>query len=249
MTNQATTPETTSAGRGVWPTLFRILGILALAAVVLLAIAELTSNTEIAEQTVSGDGITRIVVTGEAGEITIAVEDRSDIVVTSELTSSLWSEVSNQVDSGDGTLTVAIECDGDFFVFNCSAAHTIRVPIDTVGQLDLSTAAGTIAVTGSSAEIDARTSAGDIELLDYSGDTATLRTTAGDITVEAVAAPRSISAETTAGGIVITVPDEVYDVDVDTAVGDVDVSVRTDPSADRSISASTRAGEITISNG
>ena len=247
MTNQPTTHQ--NNGRSSWSTLFRILGILVLAAVALWAVAELTTETELAEQTVSVEGVTQIVVSGEAGDIAVVVEDRSDIALTSELTSSLWSEVRNQVDTGDGTLTVGSECDNAFFVFNCSAAHTIRVPTDAIGDLDLTTTAGTIAVTGSSADIDAQTTAGDIDLLDFSGTGATLRTTAGGITVDATVAPRSISAETTAGRIVITVPDEVYDVDTDTTAGDVDVSVRTDPNADRTISASTTAGEITISNG
>lgn len=249
MTNQPTTHQTTNTGRSAWSTLFRILGILVLAAVALWAVAELTTETELAEQTVSVEGVTQIVVSGEAGDITIAVEDRSDIEVTSELTSNLWSEVGNEVDLGDGTLTVASECDAVFFMFNCSASHTIRVPSDAVGELDLTTTAGTITVNGSSAEVDARTTAGDIDLLDYFGDSATLRTTAGGINVDATVAPRSISAETTAGRIVITVPDEVYDVDTDTTAGDIDVSVRTDAGADRTISASTTAGEITISNG
>src|SRR5665811_731726 len=156
MTNQATTPETTSTGRSAWSTLFMVLGILVLVAVALWTIAELTEDTEVAEQTVPVEGVTRIVVSGEAGHITIAVEDRSDIDVRSELSSSLWSEVRYQVDTSDGTLTVASECDNAFFVFNCSASHTVRVPTDAVGELDLSTTAGTIAITGSSAAVDAR---------------------------------------------------------------------------------------------
>lgn len=39
------------------------------------------------------------------------------------------------------------------------------------------------------------------------------------------------------------------DVDTDTTAGDIDVDVRTGPSADRTISASTTPGEVTISNG
>lgn len=140
--------------------------------------------------------------------------------MTSELSSSLWFEVRNQVDMSDGVSVIASECTGDFFAFNCSATHTIRLPTDAVDELELTTTAGTITVSGSSAEVDVRTTAGDIELLDYSGESATLRTTAGGITVDATAAPRSISAEATAGGIVITVPDEVYDVDTDTTAGD-----------------------------
>lgn len=248
MTSQTTTPETQSTGRSAWSTLFTILGILVLAAVALWAIAALTEDTELAEQTFSVEGVSAVVVSGEAGDITVAVEDRSDIEVTSELTSSLWSEVRNQVETNDGALTVTSECDNILFAFNCSATHTIRVPFDAVGELDLSTTAGTISVTGSSAEVDARTTAGDVELLDYSGESATLRTTAGGITVDAATAPRSISAETTAGEIVITVPDEVYDVDTDTTAGDVDIGVRTDPGADRAISASTTAGQIRITN-
>ncbi len=249
MTNQGDTSEATPTGRSAWSKLFVILGVLVLTGVALWAIAELTEDTEVVTQTVSVEGVTRIVVDGEAGDITIAVEDRSDIEVTSELSSSLWSEVRNQVDTSAGALTVTSGCDNSFFVFNCSVSHTIRIPADAVGELDLSTAAGTIAVTGSSAEVEARTSAGDIELLDFSGDGATLRTTAGSITVDAAVAPRAISAETTAGRIAITVPDEVYAVDTDTTAGDADVSVRTDPNADRTIIASTTAGEITISNG
>jgi DUF4097 and DUF4098 domain-containing protein YvlB len=225
-----------------------ILGILVLAAVGLWAVAELTSETEVVTQTVAADGVDRIVVNGEAGNITVTVEDRSDIEVTSELRSSLWSEVDYQVDMSDDTLTVVSECE-NAFVSNCSASHTIRVPADAVDELDLTTTAGSIAVTGSSAEVDARTTAGDIELLDHSGEDAALRTTAGGITVDANVAPRSLSAETTAGSIVITVPDEVYAVDTDTTAGGVEVGVRTDPNADRTITASTTAGEITISTG
>lgn len=61
MTNQPNTPETTRNSRSVWSTLFMILGILALAVGGLWAIAVLTEDTELAEQTVSVEGVTRVV--------------------------------------------------------------------------------------------------------------------------------------------------------------------------------------------
>lgn len=117
------------------------------------------------------------------------------------------------------------------------------------GSARLVTSAGRIEGTVNGGDIEARTSAGAIDL-EVSGNAGVVvaESSAGDILLVVSGDATSIDAKTSAGGIEILVSDEVYAVDFDTGAGTVELDVRTDPRAERSITARSSAGGILISN-
>lgn len=226
-----------------------VIGVLLLVVGGIWLLGVATQGTEVSEDTVAAEGIDRVMVQVESGRIEVVVEERPDIAITTERVSSAWNDPQNSVDVAEGTLAATGECESTFFMSNCAVNYTIAVPRGMITQLDITTTAGQIEIRGSSADVNARTTAGGIRLIDYSGLSADLATTSGGVTVHAVTPPESLSVETTAGGVGITVPDVGYQIATDTTVGGIDVTVRQDPDSDRSIAVRTTAGGISIAEG
>ena len=173
-----------------------------------------------------------------------------------------WKAPELDTSATDGVLTLGGGCGSSFMSLVCSVDYQVRVPPGT--QVTGSTTAGDVTLEGLDGEVDVATSAGDLEALDVSGplrlrssagdvtvlDTASpriaVRTSAGDVEVAAVEPPDELVAETSAGDVDIVVPDVAYDVIADTSAGDLAVEVVDDPSAPRTISARTSAGDVTI---
>lgn len=231
--------------RGPW-IVVGILAIVVLLAVAVAAIAAVTRETATEQRSFSSDDVGEIEVRGTAGEMDVLVEDRDDIAVTTRLTSRLWERASSDMHLADGTLAVESDCRRTVFFTGCTVEHIILLPADAVARVQLAATAGAIEVEGFAGDLEVTTTAGRIELLAFSGRTARLKTTAGEISVQAEVAPELLEVETTAGEVDIVVPDEAYRVVAETTVGDQDVNVRQDPDADRRISVSTTAGSITI---
>ena len=224
-----------------------VLGVIILVLVAMWAITELARTTTSQEQQVAADEVDALELQGEAGSISIVVEERGDISVRSELTSGLWDEISSDMTLAEGTLSVIDDCDrGVPFFTDCQVDHELVVPPEVLSSISIQATAGAIAVRGFGGELDVFTTAGRIVVSDFAGPTADLRSTAGQILVDAVVAPQNIDVSTTAGEIAILVPDEPYRVSTDTTAGSVEVDVREDPDADRSISVSSTAGTIRI---
>lgn len=243
---ETTSPPRRRRGLKLFITVIGVL-LLVVGGIWLLGVA--TQATEVSEDTVAADGIDRVTVQVESGRVEIVVEERPDIAIATERISSAWNDPQSSVDVADGTLAAIGECESTFFMSNCAVNYTIAVPQDMITQLDVTTTAGEIEIQGSAAEVNARTTAGEIRLLDYSGLSANLTTTAGRVTVQVVTPPETLTVETTAGGVDITVPDVGYRVATDTTVGDVDVTVSQDPDSERSIVVATTAGGISIAEG
>ena len=228
----------------------RILGVVVVLGVVLVVVlwtvATTTEETTTQERSIPAGEIDVLDLQAVAGAITIVVEDRPDVVVTSRLTSGLLDRASSEVDVTAGTLAVSSRCERRGVFSECRVDHELVVPPGELTSMRVSTTAGPIEVRSFDGQVEIDATAGEIELLDFKGPSATLQSTAARIVVDAVAPPRSLEVSTTAGEIDITVPDEVYRVSTDTTVGTIEVDVRTEPGSDRSIAAETTAGDITI---
>jgi DUF4097 and DUF4098 domain-containing protein YvlB len=224
-----------------------VLVVIALLLVALWAITELARTTTSQEQPLAADEVDALEVRSEAGSISIVVEERGDIAVRSELSSGPWDEISSDVTLAEGTLSVTDDCDrGVPFFTDCQVDHELAVPPEVLTSISIQATAGAIDIRGFDGELDVFTTAGRIVVSDFAGPTASLRSTAGQILVDARVAPQSIDASTTAGEIALVVPDEPYRVSTDTTAGSVEVDVHEDPDAERSLSASSTAGTIRI---
>ena len=232
--------------RGLWVVL-GIFGVIVLVLVAMWAITELARTTTSQEQQLAADEVDALELRGEAGSISIVIEERADIGVRSELTAGLFDEVDSDVTLAEGTLSVTDDCDrGVPFFTDCQVDHELVVPPEVLDRISIQATAGAIDVRGFDGDLDVFATAGRIVVSDFTGPAADLRSTAGQILVDATVAPQSIDVSTTAGEIAILVPDETYRVETDTTAGTVEVDVREDPDADRSITASSTAGAIRI---
>ena len=187
-----------------------------------------------------------LVVGTSAGEVTIVATDRADITVEAGATSGLFSDADVAMRRDGDRLGLVGDCDG-FHVGSCRVAFTVEVPRDLRSRVAVDTTAGRISLRGLTEDVAVTTTAGEVELLEFSGEQATVATTAGRIEVEAGATTRSLDLRTTAGEIDVRIDDtEPLRVDVDTTVGSESVSVNQSADADRLVTARTTAGEITV---
>ncbi|TDE02203.1 DUF4097 family beta strand repeat-containing protein [Jiangella asiatica] len=165
----------------------------------------------------------------------------------------------------DGTtLRVTGGCDsGVFLGLWCQSDVTITVPADAVVVAQVS--AGTLSVSGLSAEAILESSAGDVLVSDHRGpvtahsaagsvelenvDASVVKATssAGSVYVSAVTPPTSLDAESSAGDVTVEVPDDVtYDVETDSSIGDARVEVPTMSGARHEIRAFSSAGSVLV---
>lgn len=137
---------------------------------------------------------------------------------------------------------------------------------DVGGRVDLDTSSGSVSVTGAEGSVRVRTSHGRVSVFDSDADVH-VRTSNGAIdldgvtagTVDAVTsngrirlgfsnAPDRITATSSNGRVSILLPADAppYAVSATTSAGSSDTDIRTDPEADRTISATTSNGRISI---
>jgi len=146
-----------------------------------------------------------------------------------------------------------------------SASGKIRLT-DVDGPIDLRATDGGIDVTGAEGRLSLHSGSGGIHVVDSSGQmvlstsdggiraegvgatSVVARTGAGGITLDLLDAPDRIDASTGDGGIDVTLPADApaYATTTDTGDGSVANTIRTDPTAPRTITARTGNGGITL---
>jgi DUF4097 and DUF4098 domain-containing protein YvlB len=164
-----------------------------------------------------------------------------------------------------GELRLSSSCPG-FFGGQCAVDYTIRVPSGTVVRAEadagdvvaerltateplvLGTSAGDITASDVTApSIELSSSAGDVEARDLSAERIDLHSSAGDVVASLATPARRLVAESSAGDVELLVPNAVYRVDATSSAGDVDAgALRTDPSAQRAITAHSSAGDVRV---
>ena len=184
--------------------------------------------------------VERLEVDLNAGNITVRASDRDDIRVRTVRTYAWFRPRTSARIRGD-ELHLTATCR---LLGQCSVRYEVEVPRGT--ELDLDTSAGRIRISGATGAITARTSAGDIEGDGLAADEIDATTSAGDIDLTLGEVPERLDLRTSAGDIDVVVPDETYRVETDTSAGDVETELRTDPAAPRVIEARTSAGDISL---
>ncbi|MFU8947481.1 DUF4097 family beta strand repeat-containing protein [Mycetocola zhadangensis] len=197
--------------------------------------------------------------------ITLGPSDDDQVSVTMRGTYS-GTKPRLEVREDDGEVEITGGCPRGWFVFNrCSVRIDIQLPAEVdvesdgqnggvtatglAGDLDLSTTNGTLLMKDTSGRLDLETTNGRIELSDVTSTEVAAETTNGAVRMEFADAPNTVSARSTNGEISVSVPNDgqSYRVDADTTNGRVDTAdIRTDPDADRSITARTTNGRVTV---
>jgi DUF4097 and DUF4098 domain-containing protein YvlB len=210
------------------------------------------------------------------GVRSLVIDDASDVrltgapsgapleVVTRSTEGLRTPELSAERGSG-GELRLDSSC-GGFPGGHCSVDYTIHVPAGTVidaeagggdvlaerltttEPLVLDSSAGDVtAVDVRAPSIELSSSAGDVEARALSADRIGLHSSAGDVIASLAAPAEQLRAESSAGDVELLVPNEVYRVDATSSAGDVDDGdLRTDPSAERTITAHSSAGDVRV---
>lgn len=147
-------------------------------------------------------------------------------------------------ESVDGTvLRVTARCPGRG-TDRCEAAFVVTVPKAAAAKAELG--AGELRVTGLAGDQDLTANAGGVTADGLTAGQVGARSRAGAVELTFAAAPRSVDAESTAGAVTVRVPGGPYAVSADTTAGSTDVDVPTDASAPSRITASSTAGDVTV---
>ena len=166
--------------------------------------------------------------------------------------------------SGDVTTISGRGCLGLWFTF-CSLTVTVQMPdslplvakaenggvsaTGLTGKLELTTTNGNLSAAGTHDQVELRTTNGAIRVTASESERLSATTTNGTVDLDFSAAPESVEAQSTNGGITVRVPedDESYFVDATTTNGNVDTrSINTSRTAERTITAKTTNGAVTV---
>ncbi len=226
-------------------------------AVNLLAHDEITRTS-----TVDAAGLRAVAVDSDNGRVDVVGTDADEVRVVADISSGL-RRTRSDVLVRDGTLLVRGDCPRGWTI-RCRVDYRLEVPRRLGVQVDNGN--GRLALEGVDGDVTVDNSNGRVEVARLRG-ALRVRTSNGSVTATALAsadvsaesqngrvhlafdaAPRVVQAVTQNGGVEVVVPqDEVgYRVDVDTANGATDTSVRTDPASERSIVAETRNGSVVV---
>lgn len=210
-------------------------------------------------------GVTQLDVDNDHGSIEIVAAETDTIEVEAEVSHGLRrTEYSAAVQ--DDALVLRSDCPlaGGFSVWcrvsiNVTVPSTLAVDVSSrngrvtlaglTGDVVVSTNNGPIEATGLTGALSLTTSNGAVRADGISSPTVEARSSNGPIRLSFSEAPDVVDTSTSNGPIEIVVPDdgEAYRLDLHTSlIGSSETAIRTDPDSDRSISARTSNGPITI---
>jgi hypothetical protein len=207
-------------------------------------------------------GVRRVVVSVDAGTIEVRGGTRDTVGGDRHVTSGFDRPVITETVVGD-TLRLTADC-GRFLVHFCSVSYSLDVP--RAVSVEAHSSAGRVTVEGIDGDVEARSEAGSVAVADIGGavnlrsaagriegtglrsPTAAAESSAGRVSLTFAAAPTEVTARSSAGTVEIVVPDDgsTYRVTADSSVSEPEVQVATSPDADRSITAVTSAGGVSV---
>lgn len=179
----------------------------------------------------------------DAGEIKL-IADSQDDVITVERRLQWNGAKPKPSQEWDGD-TLVIEQSG--CTFGCNINYTIHLPADV--DVDARTGAGDVTVVELAGKIDVRTGAGDVTATAVESAEIDAKSSAGNVGVDCAAVPRKVKADSDAGDVDVLLPrgDETYRVKADTEFGEPVVEVNAaGPDSDGSITAHSSAGDVTV---
>jgi hypothetical protein len=170
-------------------------------------------------------GVREIVVTVDAGPVSLHGGAGPDVTVRTTRYGSTFREPDAHVRLDGGVLTVEADCAGAF-AGGCHVADDLTVPPGI--------------------PVRVRTALGAIEAVDLDVPRFDAETGAGAVSASFVRPPSDVQATSSAGNIILRVPDAGYAVDADTAAGSTRVAVVADPRAPRALTVRTAAGNVSV---
>jgi len=213
----------------------------------------------------SYDGVRTLVIDGASDVRLTGAGEGAALEVVTRSTEGLRGPDSSVERGAGGELRLSSSCP-NLFTSQCGVDYTISVPSGTVVRAEadagdvtaerlrtteplvLDTSAGDVEASDVTApSITLSSSAGDIEARGLSADSVRLESSAGDVVASLATPAEELFADSSAGDVELLVPNEIYRIDATSSAGDVDAgALRTDPSAQRSITAHSSAGDVLV---
>ncbi|AUG77797.1 hypothetical protein CFP65_2987 [Kitasatospora sp. MMS16-BH015] len=187
---------------------------------------------------------------GEAVKTLVVRSDTGDVKVTGGGTAVQVTEHRSYRDeqpdathatAADGTLTLGYSCPDH----DCAVGYEVKVPAGTVVRVVAGT--GSVQLAGLKAEVDARTETGSIHAGELAGAKASLSSQTGDVSATFTGDVSEVHGSTETGSIRLKLPTAAaYQVNAKAQTGNVNVGVRQDPAATRTVTATTQTGDVTV---
>jgi DUF4097 and DUF4098 domain-containing protein YvlB len=150
-------------------------------------------------------------------------------------------------------LVLAAGCSSDFFI-NLPRAAAIDadssaddvVVTGLTGDVALTSSGGDVEVRSLSGRVVLKSSAGNVVGADLRSAEVHARSSAGDVELRFATPPSMVDADSTAGDVRVRLPAglETYQVQAESSAGDVFTDVRTDPSSTRVLNLQSSAGDV-----
>jgi hypothetical protein len=179
-----------------------------------------------------------------------AITVRAGGAGTIDLTSKVWKtfggpRVTTRL-SGD-TLSVDVHCPA-YTVGGISGSSSLTLLVPAGTALDVASDGGSVHLVGVSGTVVAHSSAGSVRGEGLKSASVRATSSAGGVHLDFAAPPSAVVAQSSAGSVSVSVPDDgtTYAVDAHSSAGSTHVGIATDPKSTRTIKATSSAGGVSI---
>jgi putative adhesin len=212
-------------------------------------------------------GVRSLTIDDGAGDVVLrGAPAGSRLTVTEHVRAGLSSPTRQATLAPGGALRLSEGCHSSLDP-ECTVRYTVAVPagipvaansgagnvsagaLHTSGTVALSSGAGDVTATdvSSTTSLELGAGAGDVSASRIGAPALRVSSGAGDVTADVVGPISSLVASSGAGDVTLSVPPATYDVHATSGAGGVaDQALATNPTAARRITASSGAGEVTI---
>jgi DUF4097 and DUF4098 domain-containing protein YvlB len=267
MTAQAEAGTAPPRGRRAWLVLGSVAAVAGLGLGVLWTVSALGHETRTVARSFDAAKVRSLDVDAGDGDVVVLGDaETTSVDVRLRITEDVFGSDHSIRLRDDGRLDIRTGCHV-FWSFHCGFRIEVHVPRNTVVQVR--TDNGDVRVSGIDAPTGLATDNGDVRVEDVAGDlrlstdngdvvgigvrspTVTSETDNGDVSLAFGAPPRDVRAASDNGGLDLRLPagDDAYAVHTETDNGSVVTPIRTDPTSDRRITATSDNGDIAIRYG
>jgi hypothetical protein len=200
--------------------------------------------TEVTTEQVTGP-VARLEVMTAAGRVTVHGSDAAGVSVTRGIFRVPLAPQETVRHDGD-LLHIESKCpQDDAPTGSCRIDYDITVPRATL--VTLVTASGDLTTGGLTGPVAAKSASGDVQLGQHRSPSTVAESTSGNVEVQLLDRPETLSATSVSGDVRVRVPDAgPYKVSASTVSGDSEVGVRSDPSARSQLNLRTTSGDISV---
>jgi hypothetical protein len=257
-------------GSGTGGRVVRLVSLLVAAGLVLAAggyvLTQVVTRTETDSATIE-KWVEEVEISVDSGDLHVTASDEENAPVTLDrrMTKSFRSP-EETVEHADGSLRITTRCEDGWG--ECSSDYDLTVPAGT--RVTVLTRLGDVSVSGVEASVEARTDVGRVELDDVRGekvvaygktggvgfegvefDRGMASSELGDVDVDVLGDFASLKATSKTGDVTVSLPASSgpFALSGGVELGDEDLDVHRDSSADSEVRVTTSVGDVTVREG